>query len=63
MLIPVNNQGSIKILEHKGGVIVEHIDSKGQPEQRNFINEADIVMLLNYYYNCKNGLEKSDYIK
>lgn len=60
--IEVNNGCKI-VLENKlQGIEVIHCDSKGGIEYSYNIPDGYLVMLLNYYRNCKSGREKSDYI-
>lgn len=60
--IEVNNGCKI-VLENKSqGIEIIHCDSKGSIEYSYNIPDGDLVMLLNYYRNCKSGREKSDYI-
>ena len=60
--IEVNNGCKI-VLENKSqGIEVIHCDSKGGIEYSYNIPDGDLVMLMNYYRNCKSGREKSDYI-
>lgn len=60
--IEVNNGCKI-VLENKSqGIEVIHCDSNGGIEYSYNIPDGDLVMLLNYYRNCKSGREKSNYI-
>lgn len=64
MTIEVNNKRSIEVAPGANNTLyIAHKDSNGNTEKVTFIPEHEIVMLLNYYYNCKNGIEKSDYIQ
>ena len=57
------NNGCKIVLENKSqGIEVIHCDSNGCIEYSYNIPDGDLVMLLNYYRNCKRGREKSDYI-
>ena len=38
-------------------------DSKGVLIEACAVEYGEFVMLMNYFRNCKNGTEKSDYIK
>lgn len=56
-IIPVNNGQEINFNLIDKGLTVENFGNT------NFtIPDHEIIMLLNYYRNCKSGLEKSDYI-
>ena len=60
--IEVNNGCKI-VLENKSqGIEVIYCGSNGGIEYSYNIPDGDLVMLLNYYRNCKSGREKSDYI-
>lgn len=61
--IEVNNQRVIELEYKNNWTVVTEKNSKGNVEKRYGIEDEDLVMLLNYYQNCKDGLEKSDYIK
>ena len=54
----VNNGGKIELTqrEHDGSVMFT-VDGK-----QRVISAGDFVMLTNYWVNCKNGTEKSNYI-
>lgn len=56
--IPVNNGQEINLKLTNKGLVVENFGST----ELFTIPDYELVMLLNYYCNCKNGLEKSDYI-
>ena len=64
----VNNGRKMELVqgEHDGFVSILMTDSKGNPEKFNskecFIEPGEMVMLINYFRNCKNGTETSDYI-
>lgn len=60
--IEVNNKGILEIEAKDSGVVVTKRDDKNNIERRDFIEDGDLVMLLNYWRNCKDGLEKSSYI-
>lgn len=60
--IEINNGNSIVLETTKGGVEIIHCDSGNGIEYSYNIPDGEFVMLLNYYRNCKCGLEKSDYI-
>lgn len=55
--IPVNNGQEITLNLVNKGLAVEKFGNTDFT-----IPDHEIIMLLNYYRNCKNGLEKSDYI-
>lgn len=56
--IPVNNGQEINLKLTNKGLTVENFGSADLFT----IPDHEIIMLLNYYRNCKSGLEKSDYI-
>ena len=56
--INVNND---RIVEIEGNKVI-YRNSKGEIDRELIISDCDIIMLLNYYINCKNGIEESDYI-
>lgn len=60
--INVNNKGKINIKNTTDGVEVIHYDANETVIYDYIIPDGEIVMLLDYYLNCKNGTEKSDYI-
>lgn len=60
--ITVNNQRTITLEPERDGVEVIVQDGYGGIEYSYNIPDGDIVMLLNYWRNCKDGMEKSDYI-
>ena len=60
--IEVNNQRHIELLPQDNGIKVVTLDSNNEVEKEYVVSDGDIVMLLNYYQNCKSGNEKSDYI-
>ena len=54
---------------NNGNVITIHQDGHDKPLEvfssvigTYYIEPGDVVMLLNYYRNCKDGTEQSDYI-
>lgn len=55
--IPVNNGQEINLNLVGKGLAVENFGNTDF-----IIPDHEIIMLLNYYRNCKSGLEKSDYI-
>ena len=59
----VNNGGvmSLSQLAHDKPVLLTVFRSQGESEHQ--ISPGDMVMLMNYWRNCKKGREKSDYIK
>lgn len=61
--IEANNQKVIELKYKNNWTVVTVKNSKGNIEKRYGIEDGDLVMLLNYYQNCKYGLEISDYIK
>lgn len=61
--IEVNNQRVIELEYKDNWTVITEKNSKGDVEKRYGIEDGDLIMLLNYYQNCKDGLEKSDYIK
>lgn len=61
--LDVNNQRFIEMEYKNNWTVVTTKDGKGNIENSYGIEDADMVMLLNYYQNCKDGIEASDYIK
>ena len=65
----VNNGGKLKLIqrEHDGKTLIVREDENGNnesiPDRSAFISAGDFVMLINYFRNCKEGIEISDYIK
>jgi len=65
----INNGRTLKLIQrsHDGSILIHIEDSNGHietiPDNEAFIDAGDMVMLINYFRNCKNGTEKSDYIK
>jgi hypothetical protein len=59
-----NNQSKLELKQrnHDGKVLIHGVDDV-LPDSIAFISPGDFTMLINYYINCKRGLEKSDYIK
>lgn len=62
MEIKVNNRDTLILTSTNKGLQVDRKTSKGIVDKSYTISEGDLVMLLNYYQNCKNGLEISSYI-
>ena len=60
--ITVNNDRTLTLQKDKNGIEVVVQDGGGRIEYSYIIPDGDIVMLLNYWRNCKDGREKSDYI-
>lgn len=60
--ITVNNDRTLTLQKDKNGIEVVVQDGGGGIEYSYIIPDGDIVMLLNYWRNCKDGREKSDYI-
>ena len=60
--ITVNNNRTLTLQKDKNGIEVVVQDGRGGIEYSYIIPDGDIVMLLNYWRNCKDGKEKSDYI-
>ena len=58
--IEVNNGRKINMELNSNGLKVENFC--GSTESF-IIPDHEIIMLLNYYRNCKSGIEKSDYIE
>lgn len=56
--IKINN-GKVVELDNNKAI---YKDNKGNIYRELNISDGDIIMLLNYYINCKNGIEESDYI-
>ena len=61
-IIEVNNGREIIIKMINNGVKVVSYESNGVIDKDYVIPDGEIVMLLNYYLNCKFGVEKSNYI-
>ncbi len=60
--IEVNNQRYLELQPQDNGIQVVTLGANGDVENTYVVSDGEIVMLLNYYRNCKSGLEKSDYI-
>ena len=62
--IETNNQQKLLMTmdSRKRGLHVITVASGGGIERRDFIPEHELVMLYDYWVNCKNGTETSDYI-
>lgn len=58
-IIHTNNGGLFTIKKTQNGIFVEGF---GGADNEMCIPDHEIVMLLNYYHNCKEGLESQDYI-
>jgi len=60
----INNQQTLKLTQeiHDGCVMLRRYDSDSNGDAEWSIAPGDMVMLLNYYRNCKDGIEVSDYI-
>lgn len=60
----INNQQSIEISQEvvDGKINVDVLDPNGEVDYFYEIEAGELVMLLNYFQACKNGIEKSDYI-
>ena len=61
-IIEVNNQRKIVLESKSENIEVTAYNSDGSVDYNYDIPDGDVVMLLNYYRNCKAGIEKSDYI-
>lgn len=61
----VNNNQKIKISQDKEDkkINVDVLDKNGQVEYSYTIEAYEMTMLLNYFLNCKDGTEPSDYIR
>lgn len=65
----INNGRTLKLIQrqHDGKVLIHVEDAAGNmepiPDNEAFITPGDAVMLINYFRNCKNGRETSDYIR
>lgn len=57
--IHTNNKNFFTIKETQNGI---YIKGFGGTDNKICIPDHEIVMLLNYYHNCKEGLESHDYI-
>ena len=56
--IQVNNNRKVNMELISNGLKVENFGNTDFT-----IPDHEIIMLLNYYRNCKSGIEKSEYIK
>ena len=56
--IPVNNNQKINLNLTDKGLLVKNFGTTDSF----IVPDHELIMLLNYYCNCKSGLEKSDYI-
>jgi hypothetical protein len=61
--IETNNKGTLVFTPEKNGITVIKYDHNHIAEYSDFIHDKDLVMLFNYWKNCKNGLKKSSYIR
>ena len=65
----VNNGRKMELVQRKhDGKILIHVEDKNGnieviPDREAFIEPGEMVMLINYFRNCKNGTETGDYIK
>ena len=55
--ITVNNDRTLTLQKDKNGIEVVVQDGGGGIEYSYIIPDGDIVMLLNYWRNCKDGRE------
>lgn len=62
-LIETNNKTYLVIRDSGRALTVEHHDHDDTITSVDSIPLGDVVMLINYWRNCKDGIEKSDYIK
>lgn len=63
MKINTTNGRHISITESpRGGLAVFHYDSAGAIDKAYRISESDLVMLICYYNDCKNGTIESGFI-
>ena len=60
--ITVNNNRTLTLLPDKNGIEVIVQDGGGGIENSYVVPDGDVVMLLNYWKNCKDGIEDSIYI-
>lgn len=60
--ITVNNNRTLTLQPDKNGIEVIVQDGGGGIENSYVVPDGDIVMLLNYWKNCKDGIEDSVYI-
>lgn len=58
-IIHTNNDSLFTIKKTSNGIFVKGF---GSNDNEMCIPDHEIVMLLNYYHNCKEGLESQDYI-
>ena len=62
--VDINNgrKMTLEQYKHDGGIRVT--TGRGKVIDNGFeISPGDLVMLVNFYLNCKEGIEQSDYIK
>lgn len=64
MIFYVNNGCSLKFTQNKpdGAVLVEHLDTNGQPDRRDIIEAGEMVMLYNFFQYVKDQDIKNDFI-
>ena len=60
--ITVNNNRTLTLHPDKNGIEVIVQDGGGGIENSYVVPDGDVVMLLNYWKNCKDGIEDSIYI-
>lgn len=65
--IKINNGRTMRILQtdsdkNREGIGIETLDSDGNLEERELINEGDFVMLINFYRYIKEYDIKNDFI-
>lgn len=63
--VEVNNKQNLVLVDDKKAdcLKLRSYDSKGNLTEARSMEYGDFVMLMNYFRNCKDGIEESDYIK
>ena len=63
--IEVNNKQNLVLEDDKGAdcLKLKTYDSKGKLTEAYSMEYGEFVMLMNYFRNCKEGTEESDYIR
>lgn len=65
----INNGRTLKLIQrsHDGAVLIHIEDAHGNiepiPDNEAFVSAGEVVMLGNYFRNCKSGRESSEYIR
>ena len=63
--VEINNGQELELVDDKecDCLKLRKYDSKGILTKAVAMKYGEFVMLMNYFNNCKNGIEESDYIK